>query len=602
MERKLTILMRALLAVALVAITLVLTYEFWRAGNGKSSLDVQEIRFAGVYQPEGGSGWAVWTPEISLDNARYPIVVLRGHFDKPIPENRKIYFYICHIGMELHQNGIKIGSLGTPLDLPPGTRTAGNGWFSLTSPGISTTDEITIILSCRSRSDMPGLYDYLLNEIHVGDAPQLFLKYFPTEGVLVMLGAVIVLLAAGLGAIWVILHLMKVPLKRAPLHLALFTLSQGLWMMLFSGIVTLLIPYPIELSLIHSIVFALNDLLLLRYLLDFLCGRSRLFLLAFICVGILLTVPGALLQATGVLDGFETVLFFSPPYLLGIIVAAVCLTVQMARCEIKRDWSFLAVVYILLFCRIVDVLNPFFPIDPDGFVYLTGIIIFICRQFAVSVNDVRKCFLQAAHAQEMEKQLLQSKISIMLSQIQPHFLYNSLTAIRQLCDIDPQKAKQAVTLFARYLRGNTESLTTAHCIPFEKELEHVKSYMALEQIRFEDELQVEYDIQAHGFLLPSLSLQPLVENAVRHGVSKKAGGGKVTIRTTETGDAFMVTVCDDGVGFDPDRIPQSRHMPVGIENVRNRLWSMCGGTLAVRGIPGAGVSAVITLPKEGAAS
>ena len=118
-----------------------------------------------------------------------------------------------------------------------------------------------------------------------------------------------------------------------------------------------------------------------------------------------------------------------------------------------------------------------------------------------------------------------------------------------------------------------------------KELEHVKSYLALEQIRFEDELQVEYDIQAHGFLLPSLSLQPLVENAVRHGVSKKAGGGKVTIRTTETGDAFMVTVCDDGVGFDPDRIPQSRHMPVGIENVRNRLWNMCGGTLAVRGIP-----------------
>ena len=528
-------------------------------------------------------------------------MVLWGHFDKPIPENRKIYFYICHIGMELHQNGIKIGSLGTPRDLPPGTRTAGNGWFSLTSPGISTTDEITIILSCRSRSDMPGLYDYLLNEIHVGDAPQLFLKYFPTEGVLVMLGAVIVLLAAGLGAIWVILHLMKVPLKRAPLHLALFTLSQGLWMMLFSGIVTLLIPYPIELSLIHSIVFALNDLLLLRYLLDFLCGRSRLFLLAFICVGILLTVPGALLQATGVLDGFETVLFFSPPYLLGIIVAAVCLTVQMARCEIKRDWSFLAVVYILLFCRIVDVLNPFFPIDPDGFVYLTGIIIFICRQFAVSVNDVRKCFAGGPCPGD-GKQLLQSKISIMLSQIQPHFLYNSLTAIRQLCDIDPQKAKQAVTLFARYLRGNTESLTTAHCIPFEKELEHVKSYLALEQIRFEDELQVEYDIQAHCFLLPSLSLQPLVENAVRHGVSKKAGGGKVTIRTTETGDAFMVTVCDDGVGFDPDRIPQSRHMPVGIENVRNRLWNMCGGTLAVRGIPGAGVSAVITLPKEGAAS
>lgn len=185
-----------------------------------------------------------------------------------------------------------------------------------------------------------------------------------------------------------------------------------------------------------------------------------MFLLAFICVGILLTVPGALLQATGVLDGFETALFFSSPYLLEIIVAAGCLTVQMARREIKRDWSFLAVVYILLFCRIVDILNPLFPLVPDGFVYLTGIIIFICRQLAVSVNDVRKCFSQAAHTQEMEKQLLQSRISIMLSQIQPHFLYN-----RQLCDIDPPKAKQAVTLFSRYLRGNTESLTTARYIP-----------------------------------------------------------------------------------------------------------------------------------------
>lgn len=87
--------------------------------------------------------------------------------------------------------------------------------------------------------------------------------------------------------------------------------------MLFSGIVTLLIPYPIELSLIHSIVFALNDLLLLRYLLDFLCGRSRLFLLAFICVGILLTVPGALLRPPGYWTALRPSCFSRPPISLG---------------------------------------------------------------------------------------------------------------------------------------------------------------------------------------------------------------------------------------------------------------------------------------------
>ena len=143
----------------------------------------------------------MWTPEISLDNARYPIVVLRGHFDKPIPENRKIYFYICHIGMELHQNGIKNRF---PWDAPRSSAGHQNGGQRLAQPHFPRYfdhDEI-IILSCRSRSDMPGFYDYLLNEIHVEDAPPLFLKYFPTEGVLVMLGAVIVLLDAGLGAIW----------------------------------------------------------------------------------------------------------------------------------------------------------------------------------------------------------------------------------------------------------------------------------------------------------------------------------------------------------------------------------------------------------------
>lgn len=444
---------------------------------------------------------------------------------------------------------------------------------------------------------MPGLYDYLMKEIHVGDAPRLFLKYLPTEGALVILGIIIVLLAAALGAVWGLLHLMKVPLKTAPLHLALFTLSQGLWMMLFSGIITLLIPYPIELTLLCTIVFALNDLFLLLYLLDFLCGRSRLLLLVGICVGSLLIIPGALLQVTGILDGLETVLFFSPPYLIGILFAAVSLTMRMARRESKREWSFLAVVYILLFCRLIDVLTPIFPIDPDGFAYLIGIIIFIGRQLAVATNDVRKCLLQAACAQKVEMQLLQSKISIMMSQIQPHFLYNSLTAIRQLCDIDPSKAKRAVTLFSRYLRGNAESLTTACCIPFEKEIEHVKSYLELERMRFEEELQVEYDIQATGFLLPSLSLQPLVENAIRHGVSKKTDGGKVTIRATETREAFIVTVCDDGVGFDPHRLPRNTHMPIGIDNVRNRLQTMCGGKLTVRSTPGAGTSAVITLPK-----
>ncbi|MDD3409529.1 MAG: histidine kinase [Eubacteriales bacterium] len=202
-------------------------------------------------------------------------------------------------------------------------------------------------------------------------------------------------------------------------------------------------------------------------------------------------------------------------------------------------------------------------------------------------------------AAALETKLTESRTAIMLSQIQPHFLYNALAAIKQLCDEDPQAAKHATSEFADFLRGNMGSLTQTRPISFDMELAHTKNYLTLEQYRFQDRLCIVYDIGPTLFRLPTLTLQPIVENAVRYGVTKRERGGTVTIMTREEPDCYRVIVKDDGVGFDPYATKEDGRTHVGIDNVKDRLAKMVGGTLEIASVPGSGTTATITIPKEG---
>ena len=186
----------------------------------------------------------------------------------------------------------------------------------------------------------------------------------------------------------------------------------------------------------------------------------------------------------------------------------------------------------------------------------------------------------------------------MVSQIQPHFLYNSLTSIAMLCTKDPKRARTATINFADYLRGNMNSLKERNPVPFKQELAHLKKYLMLEEMRFGDLLHIEYDIQCSDFLIPQLSVQPLVENAVKHGVGMKEDGGTVTISTRETDDSYLVEVRDDGVGFDPSVPKNDGRSHVGMENVRSRLKEMVNGRVEITSEPGKGTTAVIIIPKE----
>ena len=232
------------------------------------------------------------------------------------------------------------------------------------------------------------------------------------------------------------------------------------------------------------------------------------------------------------------------------------------------------------------------------FLILLSSVVIIGRVVPQSIKTVVDAKNIEAEKREMELQLQESKISIMLSQIQPHFLYNTLNSIYQLCETNPMLARTMVNSFAEYLRNNLSSLDEPGLIAFKTELEHVKTYLEIEKIRFDDTLEIEYDIQCVDFQLPVLTVQPIVENAVKHGTSRKRGGGKVTISTREDDEFYIVTVSDTGCGFDPAVRKDDGKKHVGIENVRQRLSNMCGGVLTIESEIGVGTVVNIRIPKE----
>jgi len=215
-----------------------------------------------------------------------------------------------------------------------------------------------------------------------------------------------------------------------------------------------------------------------------------------------------------------------------------------------------------------------------------------------TVSLFQYIWLHLRFAREHEKALkAEQRIKIMISQIQPHFLFNTLTTIQTLCDIDPPKAEETVGKFAAYLRQNIESLDRSDLVPFEKEMEHTRIYADIEMIRF-PEIRVEYDTADTAFSVPALTVQPLVENAIRHGVRGRENG-RVSVTSRDAGSFHEIVVADNGKGFDASEIDNMESVHVGLRNVRDRITQMCGGTMDVVSKADQGTTITIRIPKGG---
>ena len=202
--------------------------------------------------------------------------------------------------------------------------------------------------------------------------------------------------------------------------------------------------------------------------------------------------------------------------------------------------------------------------------------------------------LARLHEEKMVENLqAEHRIQLMISQIQPHFLFNTFSSIQALCEADPKRAADRTERFGQYLRENLDSLNQPKLISFEKEMKHTQTYAEIEQVRFPS-IQITYDLQDVDFDVPALTVQPLVENAIRHGVRIRVNG-EIHISTRREADAHIVTIQDNGKGFDAEQAFLLEGQHIGLRNVRERVEQMCHGSMIVDSRLGEGTTIILGL-------
>ena len=288
--------------------------------------------------------------------------------------------------------------------------------------------------------------------------------------------------------------------------------------------------------------------------------------------------------------------------LIANVVLAVCLVKEFINSKTNLKWLYIG-AFLPIIAFTADIFGVGFGIWKGGrisqyvFVVLFAIaIVMVLKLIPSNINAAAK-----ARKLEMEKivlnaQLAESRISTMMSQIRPHFIYNTLGSIEQLCMLDPPKAGNLVHNFAKYLRGNFGELDNPKPILMSQEMEHVHHYISIENVRFPD-MTFTFEMNSEDFHIPALTVQPIVENAIKHGLMKLPKGGTIKVVSYETDEDYCVLVVDDGVGFDTNaEIDHRKHL--GLRNIRERLRVMVNGTLEIESVIGVGTKAWRKIPKE----
>ena len=299
---------------------------------------------------------------------------------------------------------------------------------------------------------------------------------------------------------------------------------------------------------------------------------------------------------------YDTWCYWAVAQFVANIVLLGCLVKECFCKKSKSNWLYIGAILPLITFGI-DVAMTSVGIWKGGILSCCAFVVLFIAAMVVILRIIPQGINAAAKANELETEktalhakLAESRISTMMSQIRPHFIYNTLGSIEQLCDLDPQKAGELVHNFAKYLRGNFGELDNPRPILMSQEMEHVQYYISIENVRFPDMTFV-FQMDSNDFHIPALTIQPIVENAIKHGLMKLPKGGTIRVVSHETDTHYCVSVEDNGVGFDTNELLDERKH-VGIRNIRERLKAMVDGTLEIESAVGIGTKATITIPKE----
>ena len=462
-------------------------------------------------------------------------------------------------------------------------KTPGSYWVSIPVRPVYAGKTVRVTLT--------PVYESVRNDepvfMIIGRDTLLSMIELPKDGLLLILS----LTAAAAGLFLMIISLV-LPLdgqyRRRIIYLGAVTMAAGLWKLCGLPVVTLILDYvgiQKEIWYTGAVSYLLMMVLSLRLLTAMRDGgESRP---GTICVyvsagaAILLLV----LQLLNLVELHQALIWY------GIGMAFLHLVSLFGKKPSRSELLWLLPFYLTLG---IDLVIYFLCGSMRGApAFLIWVIL---NLFVRGFGFIREAILRERDLRKKEEELRNAKVTTMMNQIRPHFIYNTLSSVYVLCRDDPPRAMEVIQDFTAYLQANFTAISADSLISFTDELRHTKAYLAVEAIRYGDKLTVEFDTQHTAFRLPALTLQPLVENAVKHGLGKGVGPEHIKVRTRSEDDRAVITVEDDGPGIWSASKDSEVH--IGLANVRERLELMCGGTLECASRPGGGTAVTVTIPAQ----
>ena len=595
------------ICIALLTIVLfIFVYTGRNFGNQAKNAMYLSAEFQGEYKVADGQ-WQTYVKGEHIP-ANKGDVTLKGYFQLLVPTTGEIIgkatedvvlaFYFNHISGEISENGEDFYTFDAELD------NAGEDMCGVMYIGYRCNDaeEITIRLKNPHKFGNAGAVDDFLNNLNTYGGTDFERDMLKRGNAHRICGAVLILFA---------FMILGTAIFASLIHIKG---HQNLWFVglsiSFAGIYFLFKAHGViffsEIIKFNTRMFVSSMMLYILMLTAFISfqlhGKTKKIGISLIVLDLFSILTFILAPVFADIKFYDTLPIWVALQSVLCLVMTVLLAVEFFAGS-KNEKIFTAFSILPMIAFILDAIGTTLGAWQGGVVSEIVFTIMFAASLILLLKVVPQNLNAAIRAKELEAekvilkaQLTESRIATLISQIQPHFIYNTLGTIEQLCITEPEAASKLVRNFSLYLRGNFSELDNVKPIRFSQEMNHVKHYTDIEQVRFPD-MTIQYDLRSVEFLLPALSVQPLVENAIKHGLMGLEEGGIVTISAYETTDNYVVEVTDDGVGFDMNAgYDEKKH--VGIKNIRARIEAMCGGTLTIESKIGKGTRATIKIPKE----
>lgn len=557
------------------------------------------VVFEGEYSYDG-KNWKTLEEDSDI-SALKGNIIFRGHFKEAFWGNVKFNYYRNHIGVSVYVNGecifidaqTEVGMYGIGLM----DSMCGKEWSAFALEEIQKDDEVEIRLINYHKSGNKNAYREWLDTLCVTPNSNEILEHSlriygkPAQ----IIGLTVIVIAIMLLGASLTSYILHNKISHKLLQYGLTTLFAGGYI-LFDIISIYSLTELVAMNTYGNILCRMFFVYYIGVLLkDCLHNKQKKIAETGIALSMILNCIIMLFAYFDKVLLYDMLPYWEISQWVLCPILMICALVQSRKCE-KKQLFLLYSLTLLLFTLLLDFMGIMNSIYSQG----TCIkVTFLMLMFIYLLKMAKRIILDntaAIKIESLEAELEEKRIVIMLKQIQPHFLINSLIAIKHLCKRNPDKAIEMIEHFSGFLKGGMDALTTKECVPIMQELEVVKSYLYLEQIRFGERLKIVYDIQSEEFKIPLLTIQPIVENAIRHGIFGKIEGGTVEISTLCNQDFYIVKVKDNGVGFDITQEKKDGRTHVGIINVMGRLQMMCNGKMEISSVLGQGTEVCIKIP------